>query len=483
MHPSLSSLRDGLLASLLIKPRGNPLLAGPGAFVLALAVYFAIQAFVSSLDTPPPRMILGWGVSQVLADSLLTLIAAWALVRMAGRSGIVWSVSAIALAATAWTSLVVHWPLQYLASLAFAHGNHPLSATLLWVSLAWWFLVLVRLAIWLMPRRLPRALPVAMLAYALSAMPWWWLPGAPLITHDEAQAQLASEASSDVIVDSGFENSAGFQFDPERLMFDQPYRLTEAIDALRPRVPGKTNLYVVAFAGDGSENVFRNEVEYVERLFSERFDAQGHVIVLENNPASIEARPLATLTNLGVALDAIAERMDPAEDILLVYLTSHGSRDHQFYVALDPLPLNQIVPEDLVDALDTSPSLRWKVLIVNACYSGGFIDALRDDSTMVITAARSDRTSFGCGSESEITYFGKAFLAEALNETNSFPEAFELAVKKVAEWEALEQGAERSEPQIASSRSIEAKLQKWRLGLPPAPAVEFSPAAAIDSEP
>lgn len=479
MNPALSPLRDGLLASLLMKPRGNPLLPGPGAFVIALVLYFILQAIVSSVDAPPPRMLLGWGVSQVLADSLLTLLAAWALVRMAGRSGIVWSVSAIALAATAWTSLVVHWPLQYLATLAYAHGNHGMSAALLWLSLGWWFLVLIRLATWLIPRRLGRALPAALLAYALSAMPWWFLPNAPLITYDEARAQVAT----DIIVDSGFEEGSVPAFDPERLMFEQPRRLAEAIDALRPRTPGRTNLYVVAFAGDGGEDVFRNEVEYAERLFSERFDAAGHVIVLENNPASISNRPLATLTNLELALDAVAERMDPAEDILLVYLTSHGSRDHELYVALDPLPLNQIVAEDLVEALDTTPSLRWKVLIVNACYSGGFIDALRDDSTLVITAARSDRTSFGCGSESEITWFGKAFLAEALNQTTSIPEAFAIAAKLVAQWEAEEQGEERSEPQIAGSRSIEGKLEKWRLGLDDAPAVEFAPAAAVESEP
>ena len=44
------------------------------------------------------------------------------------------------------------------------------------------------------------------------------------------------------------------------------------------RVAGKVNLYLVAFAGDGNENVFRNEVEYVEKQFVERFDAAGHTL-------------------------------------------------------------------------------------------------------------------------------------------------------------------------------------------------------------
>lgn len=483
MHVNLAPLRDGLRSSLLLKPRDNPALPGPGAFVLALIAYLVAETITFGVAAAPPRMVYGWGFNQVLADSLLTLLAAWLLVSLAGRSAIAWGVAAITLAATAATALVVHWPLRSVAGWLFEGGHERLAAGLVWLSIAWWFLVLLRLANWLMPRRLPRALLATALAYAVSAMPWWWLPGAPLIAHDEARAQAALQAgnnAADGIAQAGFDGEAesAVPFDPEQLMFDQPRLIDAAIEDLQPRVAGKPNLYVVAFAGDGGENVFRNEAEYVQQLFSGRFGARGHTIVLENNPASVSSRPLATLTNLRIALDAIAGRMDPVEDILLVYLTSHGSPEHQLYVALDPLPLNQISPQDLADALATSPSVRWKVLVVNACYSGGFIDALRDDSTLVITAARSDRTSFGCGSESEITYFGKAFLAEALNQTTSIPEAFALARDKVALWEAREQDEQRSEPQIASSRSIEARLEKWRGGLADAPAVEFAPADA-----
>jgi hypothetical protein len=421
----------------------------------------------------------------------LTLLAAWVLVTVAGRSGIAWGVAAIALAATAATSLVVHWPLQWIATLIHERGQTITAAALLWLSLAWWLLVLVRLALWLIPRRLPVAVLGAVLAYAVSAMPWWWLPGAPLFAHDQERAQTAQVSSADdgdAIIDAGFEgepHGEAVDFDPEQLMFDQPRLLGEAIDNLRPRQPGRTNLYVVAFGGDGSEKVFHNEVEFAGRLFARRFDAEGHVLLLDNNPASLDSRPLATLTNLRIALAAMAERMDPAEDILLVYLTSHGSLDHYLYVSLGPLPLNQIGPDDLAEALQTSPSIRWKVLIVNACYSGGFIDALRDDSTLVITAARSDRTSFGCGIESEITHFGKAFLAEALNETTSLPDAFEKARKTVDAWEARDREDPRSEPQMASSRSIEAKLYKWSRMLPSAPAVVFSsagPGAEADTK-
>lgn len=477
------ALVDGFRATLLLRPRGNPLLARAATFVAALLAYLLISAIVAYFGSESPRRFQPWGLIVILADTLLTLVAAWMLVWMTGRRAITWSVASVAVFATALTSLLVHWPLMSLAGWLYEQGQDGLSMVIAWVSYFWWFPVLVRLATWLAPRRLARTLPAAILAFAISAMPWWWLPGISVIDQDQAAMVADGQFEDpDRIAETGFDgiddDEGGYwiDFDPEAVMYDQPRLMQSAIDGLQPRQPGTPNLYVVAFAGDGDEDVFRNEAEFVETLFSRRFNAQGHTIVLENNPVTLATRPLATLTNLTLALDAIAERMNPAEDILLLYLTSHGSRDHTLAVSMDPLPLNQITPEDLADALATEPSMRWKVLVVNACYSGGFIDALRDDSTMVITAARSDRTSFGCGTESEITYFGKAFLAEALNETRSVREAFDLAVASVDAWEERDRDGDRSEPQIASSRSIEAKLESWRQSLPEAGTVEFSPA-------
>ena len=93
---------------------------------------------------------------------------------------------------------------------------------------------------------------------------------------------------------------------------------------------------VVAFAGDAGEDVFRNEVEYARSLFEQRFDARGHVVVLENNAATATTQPLASWTNLHRALDAIAKKIDPAQDIVLLYLTTHGSQGHELLVDLDP---------------------------------------------------------------------------------------------------------------------------------------------------
>lgn len=261
---------------------------------------------------------------------------------------------------------------------------------------------------------------------------------------------------------------------PEQVIYAQGDLLDKEIAKLKPRTPGKVNLYAIVFAGDGSQNVFRNEAEYFDRLFSRRFGAAGHVLVLENNPAALSTRPLATWTNLEDALDALASKMDLQQDILLVYFTTHGSEDHTLLVDMDPLPLDQIGAGDLAGILGEHP-FKYKVVVVNACYSGGFIPPLQGPGTMVITAARSDRSSFGCGEQSQLTWFGHAFLVDALNRTDDFQRAFALARADVARWEKRDR-YQPSDPQISVGSGIAAQLAAWRKGFEPGPVVPFAPA-------
>jgi hypothetical protein len=471
-------LWSGVRAVALRSPRANPVGSGPGLFVFLTVVYYAAALALAMLDVERPWAFVSFGVMTVLTDSLLTLIAAWVIARIMGRGEIVWGVAAVLLAATIVTAVFVHAPLAWLAA-KFAADEYVAFALLAeLVSRIWWLLVLIVVAHWLMPASVARAFFAALLGYAVSAAMWWWLPAMPVLTTATVETTppiVATNAPGPVADGEDDDDANAPAFDAEEVMYAQRDLLDASTSKLRPQTPGVADLYVVVFAGDAGENVFRNEAEYAEKLFSQRFGAEGRVIVLENNAATVATRPLATLTNLTLALDEVAKTMDPAEDVLLVYVTTHGSADHALLVDLDPLPLNQIEPEDLADALATKPGVRWKVVVVNACYSGGFVDSLRDDSTLVITSARADRTSFGCGADSDITYFGKAFLAEALNRTTSIPDAFARAKKSVAEWEDRDK-EEHSEPQIASTRSIEAKLAAWERGLKPGPAVPFSPA-------
>ncbi|MGH8173074.1 MAG: C13 family peptidase, partial [Rhodanobacteraceae bacterium] len=372
-----AALWNGLRTVALRAPRNDETNAGPGLFFALVLVYLGVSIAIAMVEIERPWELVEFGVTTVLTDALLTLAAAWALTRIMRRDDIVWATAAILLAATIATSAIIHWPLQYAAS-ALIERQYFVPALLVdMISRWWWMLVLVVVANWLSPHHLGRVLLAAIVGYAISAAAWWWLPSIPvLMTSSELSAdEIAGDEDSSSIDDLATREP---EFDAEEVMYSQPDLMDEAIANIRPQTPGKIDLYVVAFAGDAQEDVFRNEVEYAEDLFSQRFGANARVLVLENNAKSVATRPLATLTNLTWALDGIAKIMDPAEDVLLVYLTTHGSEDHELLVDLDPLPLDQISPENLADALATNPGIRWKVLVVNACYSGGFIEALHD---------------------------------------------------------------------------------------------------------
>ena len=249
----------------------------------------------------------------------------------------------------------------------------------------------------------------------------------------------------------------------EDLMYAQPGLIDASLKRLRPQTPGRVDLYAIGFAGDAAEPPFRNEVEYLPKLLAQRFDAAGHTIELINSTKTFERTPLATRTNLYEALAGVAKKMDVEEDVLLLFLTSHGSPEHELYVEMGAMPLDQLEPEDIRDALDAA-GIHWRIVIVSACYSGGFIPALRDPRTLVITAARSDRASFGCGNDSQITWFGKAFLTKALNETTDFHDAFLRARQTIAASETRDHEIP-SEPQYWAGPMIQQKLDAWRASL------------------
>jgi hypothetical protein len=259
----------------------------------------------------------------------------------------------------------------------------------------------------------------------------------------------------------------------ERLAARDRRLLADDIAALAPQRPGQVDLYVVGFAGDSTENVFRNEVAYLDTLMTRRFGARGRVITLVNHVESLAAvpRPLATLGNLRATLAAVGRVMDRDEDVLLLYLSLHGTEEHELAVQLPPLLEQWITPRELRDALDDA-GIRNRVVAISACYSGGFIPALRGVHALVVTAARADRASFGCGSESDATYFGRAWLVDGLNRSTSFIDAYAIAAREISQWER-EDGETPSLPQIDAGSNIVRQLRLWQSQLVPGPPVAY----------
>ena len=150
--------------------------------------------------------------------------------------------------------------------------------------------------------------------------------------------------------------------------------------------------------------------------------------------------------------------MNADEDTLFLFLSSHGYRDHRLSAVQPPLELASLTPTALARLLQDA-GIKWRVIVVSACYSGGYIEPLRDDNTIVITASAAERTSFGCETGRDFTYFGEAYFRDALERTRSFTQAFELAKASVAKREA-DEGLTPSLPQMWVGRAIGERLQQ-----------------------
>lgn len=230
--------------------------------------------------------------------------------------------------------------------------------------------------------------------------------------------------------------------------------LADALDAVPSSTPA-AELYTLTVAGDGQQSVFMREAAYVDRLLRERFAAHGQ-ISLVNHRDYLADRVLATRENLARAVSRMAEQSG-SEDLIFIYLTSHGSADHQLALTQPRLALEDLPATDLA-ALLAPLAERNKIVVISACYSGGFIEPLKSQNTMVISAARADRVSFGCSEENDFTYFGRALFAEALQEQRDIVEAFNLAKARVAERERADD-YQPSEPQIWAPEQV---VEHWR---------------------
>ena len=242
----------------------------------------------------------------------------------------------------------------------------------------------------------------------------------------------------------------------EEVFHRQGFLLDEQLAALSPERPGVVDLYFVGVAGDSQQDTFYSELVSVKELLEERFDTAGRSIALINNPATLKDYPIATASNLRSTLAHLGNAINTEEDVVLLHIATHGSNDYRLVLDLPPLELAQLTPSALARMLADS-GIKWKVIVISACFSGGFIEPLKDDNTLIITAADAFHSSFGCDYESDYTWFSEALYDEALRDTFSLVEAFEAAKEAVGDRERAE-GYPPSNPQMFAGAAMRKKL-------------------------
>ena len=311
--------------------------------------------------------------------------------------------------------------------------------TILWRSLK----LLPTISAW---RRL---LAVGGYAAMLAAM-HQWLPDSPLFYQADAE-------------------DGALGVDVEAVYYRQQAMLDAALVALRPQTPGQTDLYFVGMAAYAGQDVFMREVLAVRRIVEQQLGLSGRTLTLINNKLTVDDYALANRHNLARVAAGLGHVMDLSDDVAVLFVTSHGYEDSSLAVDFADLGLNDIYAQDIRASFDAA-NIRYRIHIISACYSGGFIDQLKSPDSIVITASARDRSSFGCGAEEDWTYFGQAYFAQALMHTTNFVTAFEEAALTIKSREERE-SKPPSEPQIWVGENIARHLQNWR---PPANERHFS---------
>jgi len=176
------------------------------------------------------------------------------------------------------------------------------------------------------------------------------------------------------------------------------------------------------------------------------------------NPANMVQfsvdQPDALHTSGGEIGNALWDLTNRAPAGCLIYFTSHGSPDG---IVADE---GQISPTKMATMVGNACGSKPAVIVMSACFSGIFVPALAAPTRMVFTAARPDRTSFGCGESDHYTFFDTCFL-QSLPGSADFPGLAQQVTACVAARERQEKVDYPSEPQLFVGPQVAVSL-RWR---------------------
>ena len=445
---------EGLRAGLFLPPRTAGRSPAPLQVLLIFIVYYALEVTLSRLHVVGPARfdtqawLSGWWSSLVFVGA-----AWWAFSAPRNNLPIGSSLNRVATIFT--LSLVAALPsvvFYELLTAALAHGwIKPGAKSAVWI----YGLIFSGFMLW----------SLGVLALLIRRFSGWTARGAIFVAVMVACTGISIWQFNERAWQEDHSSQSQADADKPRLrLSQQTFEAQQALwvtktNALAPQREGITDVYGLVFAPYATEDVFKRESTLVNDILSQRFDAQGRVLHLLNHGATTPSHLWATPQNAERAIQALAERMDKDNDVLVVYLTSHGGSDFKLAASHWPLEVEPLTPQLLRAALDKA-GIRNRVIGVSACYSGGWVAPLASDHTLVMTAADATHTSYGCGRLSELTYFGRAMFDEQLRKTRSFEQAFANAVPLIKQRE-IDAGKDDgfSNPQISVGSGIRPVLK------------------------
>ena len=252
------------------------------------------------------------------------------------------------------------------------------------------------------------------------------------------------------------EHGATPQIDVAAIELSQPSLIEAEVKRLLPEQKGTADIYAIGIAGWSDQDVFVKELNGGLDALDKAIGLDRGAVRLANHADTTETLPIASRTNFASAVHAIAKIMNRDEDVLLIFITSHGGPTG---VGLRLAgAFNVVLSPDHIAAVLEREGIKNRLLIVSACYAGVFVKRLASPDAIVLTAADEDNVSFGCSNERDWTYFGDALFNHNLGAGVSLEQAFENAKEKISQWEARDE-LPPSNPQGFFGASLSKKLQ------------------------
>lgn len=199
-------------------------------------------------------------------------------------------------------------------------------------------------------------------------------------------------------------------------------------------------------AGDGTPiEAFENSRRDLKKAFGLAGFDPVNIADLSLRPRWLGGTSLVS----DLAFAAIEARAKSAQAGCLLYFISHGSPEG---IVLGSEGL--LSPVRMDSLIDQWCGERPTVVVVSACYSGVFISELAAPNRMIMTAARPDRSSFGCSPDSDYPYFDACVL-QSLPVADDFVHLAGLTRRCVATRERAENLVPPSEPLTHMGADVE----------------------------
>jgi hypothetical protein len=166
------------------------------------------------------------------------------------------------------------------------------------------------------------------------------------------------------------------------------------------------------------------------------------------------------VTTAAEATAGIGEATARATRGCLLYFSSHGGPQGMVFG-----PDRMLTPTSMATLVRGWCQDRPTVVVISACFSGIFVDALSGPNRMVMTAARRDRSSFGCSEDAVYPYFDGCVISSLPTASDfiALANATRACVKAREEAEELAPG---SEPQVFIGGNMQLLLPTLRFTPP-----------------